>query len=1027
MMRKSLLRFAMALLATGGSWSGAYAIDEQADYAELFENLGDASAADFAPGYWLHYVDKGTSADPWYAAENEGGHDEGAYLRVTDKCNPYYMTDDCLVTPPVKGEVSFWVKGKTLSLYKMDFNGSTISKGTSVSLPSGFKVNQDEWQQVTLSFDSYTRVGILFRLGEGGLDDFRAEYADLSAITYLTVSGITYDKKVVADVTGHAVVNVAFTLANKGTAPIDLAQVSFVAGKTNYLGDAITEAFMESEPMSGTLAAGESRDVMLEVPVALADAEKSESVTLGVQCSLNGAIYKIGSVDVRSIAGVLGMRTSSAELQKEGTVECDVQRGEYTHVLYATNSGESDIVISNVTFGGNLADVVSAPALPYTLAPGETKKELPLTFNGTPGGKCGTVTLVYSDGISTDKEFTFTLSAGIVTADGWLEDFQSVSTPDLPKGWMVGEGSFRTATYQSYDPRVRANSDSYSKSSLITSLMHLDSNGTLTLMGGRQSVSDSHDRVLTVWYSTDRENWEELGGVIAKQPAGRLPFNTFVASQKANEMTWYNFSLRNVETGDYYIKFEAQPFSLDNIFGVEPVAPLHDMLLSAISAPAKGEVNKLLTASVEVSNMKADAESDYVVTLYSGDTAVAYAEGVEIDGYSKATIELSYMPHAEGETELHAEVNVADGFRVLKSSAVTVDVAAEECVGKAQSASIDKFSSDGLVSAKFNKVQFYIPADDITLAEGTEISEIAFSVYNSSSYGSATVPYNLWIEEVDAVTPFTEEDKIDFALPEGEMNATGSYTLQGGSGSADSPEAWIIGLDKPVTFTGKSLMVTMEMNLSSTTYSFYVGMHNYADNLKRSYAKNTETGSFPGGKLLKEVPVVTLRYAQAPAAVTGRILSEGAPVSGATVRLTQSAVARAIDAHHASVSYEATTDGAGAFSIGVIKSGTYALSAMVGDYKYLHPAEVALAGNDVNLNDVEIGKLPTGLDAAEVKGATIRLGAGTLTIAGADGEVYNIAGVHVAHAAADEAVALGSGVYVVRIAGNDKATKVIIR
>ena len=194
-----------------------------------------------------------------------------------------------------------------------------------------------------------------------------------------------------------------------------------------------------------------------------------------------------------------------------------------------------------------------------------------------------------------------------------------------------------------------------------------------------------------------------------------------------------------------------------------------------------------------------------------------------------------------------------------------------------------------------------------------------------------------------------------------------------------------------------------------------------------SNAVNTETGSFPGGKLLKEVPVVTLRYAQAPAAVTGRILSEGAPVSGATVRLTQSAVARAIDAHHASVSYEATTDGAGAFSIGVIKSGTYALSAMVGDYKYLHPAEVALAGNDVNLNDVEIGKIQTGLDAAEVKGATIRLGAGTLTIAGADGEVYNIAGVHVAHAAADEAVALGSGVYVVRIAGNDKATKVIIR
>lgn len=235
-------------------------------------------------------------------------------------------------------------------------------------------------------------------------------------------------------------------------------------------------------------------------------------------------------------------------------------------------------------------------------------------------------------------------------------------------------------------------------------------------------------------------------------------------------------------------------------------------------------------------------------------------------------------------------------------------------------------------------------------------------------------------------------------------------------------------LDKPVTFTGKSLMVTMEMNLSSTTYGFNVGMHNYDENLKRSYAKNSATGSYPGGKLLKEVPVVTLRYAQAPVAVTGRILSEGNPVSGATVRLTESSVARAIDAHHSSVSYEATTDATGAFSIGVVKSDrTYALSAMVEDYKYQHPTEVALAGNDVDLHNVEIGKIQTGLEAAEVKVASIRLGAGTLTVAGADGEVYNIAGVHVAHAADGEAVALENGVYLVRIAGNDKATKVIIR
>ena len=76
------------------------------DYAETFDTFDDSSN-DCAPAYWLHNVDRGSDSNQYYFHRPDGGHDSGAYVELSEKCNPYYMTDDCLVTLPVKGAVSF--------------------------------------------------------------------------------------------------------------------------------------------------------------------------------------------------------------------------------------------------------------------------------------------------------------------------------------------------------------------------------------------------------------------------------------------------------------------------------------------------------------------------------------------------------------------------------------------------------------------------------------------------------------------------------------------------------------------------------------------------------------------------------------------------------------------------------------------------------------------------------------------------------------------------------------------------------
>lgn len=1008
------------------------------DYAETFDTFDDSSN-DCAPAYWLHNVDRGSDSNQYYFHRPDGGHDSGAYVELSEKCNPYYMTDDCLVTLPVKGAVSFYIKGASsssvLEIYKMSFDGGKITKGSKITNPSGFKMST-EWQQVNITVDDYTRIGILLRKG-GAIDDFTAESADKSDFVYMNMSNFVLPEKIVADVTGKATIALTFDLANKGTKAIEAGAYSFTAGVTNYLGSSFTSDLEATTEQTPAIAVGESAKISMDIIYNLKDASKNENASIGIKNSLTGQITKIASssVTINSVAGVLNVKyasgNSTSSLSDGGKIELGVIREiPAKNILKLTNSGVSDIKIIDIRFDRDMEDA-QLPALPITVAAGSEQSELAIVLPETAGGKSGNVTLVYSNGISNDNEFTYSVSCANVPADAWIEDFQSCSTPNLPKGWMVGEGSFRTVK-GSYETNVYANGDQYKVSSLITSKMKLNKGGAITVQGVRQHATDAKkDALLTVYYSPDRVNWTEIGGVLKEQPSGRLPFNTFVANSGTTDWKWYNFSLKNIETGEYYVKFETAPFKIDNIFGMEPADVAHDMLISSFSADSKGEVNKELSATLTVTNMNDKADGDYSVTLFENGVAVAEQQGVEIEAYDSTEIIMSYMPHTAGNADLVALLNVADAM-TFKSDTVSVSIAEEDNMAKISGVTIDSYSSDGLVKAKFNKLQFYVPASATGLTEGTQFSEIAFSVYYSASYGEVTIPYTLWIEEVDAESEFTNDDKTNFDLPDAASAiATGSYTLKGGESSKDVPAEFVIALDRQLTYTGKAYRFTMEMNLSSASYNFYAGIHKYDVNYGRFFGSNSATGTYPGASLTKNIPVVSFRYPQTAANVSGILRYNGKALAGAQVLLVEEQPARSIAASASAVSYSGVTDADGKFSISVIKSDrSYRLSAIVNDeYTYTHSALVAPEGNDVDLNTIEIKNTTTGISDAAIADADIIIGDGYIRVEGADACVYNMTGTAVAQAQDGETVSLTAGMYILQVTknGQSSVSKIIVR
>lgn len=195
----------------------------------------------------------------------------------------------------------------------------------------------------------------------------------------------------------------------------------------------------------------------------------------------------------------------------------------------------------------------------------------------------------------------------------------------------------------------------------------------------------------------------------------------------------------------------------------------------------------------------------------------------------------------------------------------------------------------------------------------------------------------------------------------------------------------------------------------------------------------SETHMYPSNYVKTTAPVVHLRYALEPSTVTGRIVKNNKAQEGLTVVLTERAESGAskakaqVSADAAKVAYTGVTDSDGRFSIPVVKNErAYELSVESAGDKYVHP--VLLHPSDaVELNDVDITPVSTGIDAVENGKAEVTVSGSSVKVDGADAEVYTVAGVKVGEVRDGESLELTAGVYIVRISGSAEALKILIR
>lgn len=330
---------------------------------------------------------------------------------------------------------------------------------------------------------------------------------------------------------GHVEFTVSFKVENTGDEAINPGDEDyrFTVGQFNYSGT-LTDSFAE---INGTEAIEPGASVTVTAPCSynLTDFNSdSKELTIKVKEYFKNTVnpdvyYLCKKVKVLSPVAKFAMKEGSSSVSEGKVIDFGVVTVSADKTFTISNTGRSLLYVSSVTFK-DLDGVTTSAQLPVGIEPGESK-DLTITFAGKTLGKKGTVTVKY-DNAKEEKEFSFIVKGAVIGENAWIEGFNDARIPD---GWdnVAAEGStggnpWSTRTVNSNPIAEQGNNTNMQL--LVTPLMKVDPAQSIVFQAGHSYISNVSSSVLTVLYSTDRENWTELGAVKKVDEGTRLPFNT---------------------------------------------------------------------------------------------------------------------------------------------------------------------------------------------------------------------------------------------------------------------------------------------------------------------------------------------------------------------------------------------------------------------------------------------------------------------------------------------------------------------
>ena len=316
-----------------------------------------------------------------------------------------------------------------------------------------------------------------------------------------------------------------------------------------------------------------------------------------------------------------------------------VADGEVTYVL--KNIGNA-VLKSTITGEG----ITVSPASVELLAGEEQEITVKMAFAQPYGEKTGKMTIVSEGWVG---KMTVDFKAVAVDPTNLVVDFED----GKPLGWFSDDASSVYYGWLFANGIVSINMGKAQP--LITEMVGAEAGKNVMSFDAKSYYGDD-EQTMSVYISTDRMNWGE-------------------ANEFALTSEWQTFNLPTLTDGNYYIKFEANNASLDNVKGLKKLAaPARDIYVSASSIPATASTGEVST-SVTVTSLIANETGVYAKLFVNGAKVASTEEtAVDVELRQSKTITLPYTITEPGTYSVQIKVYYNDGTEAFATAVTDIVV-----------------------------------------------------------------------------------------------------------------------------------------------------------------------------------------------------------------------------------------------------------------------------------------------------------------------------------------------------------------
>ncbi len=831
----------------------------------------------------------------------------------TQKIGPYGNTqeaNDILVTPKIWGTLSFWCKAystaatNTIRLFK-------CTKNADGSFTTGQEIELGEDNKATYTAKTITvptefngeYVG--FRIEGCYIDDVSATSAEREEEKSFILSSAsnTGGSSLNADQRNSVKLSLKVSLTNTGDLP-------FNSGDENYelylhrgsSSAASSSTKIATLKLSEVLEAGETKEMNVNVSFNastgtgnyyfLYDPDgnyKSLSYITIKEYKPELKIVRDQTAEYQFIPLDFGFsapadtRTLSLQLKNDGAAPL-------TDLAYETSDNFTVSGIQEIPAGESIDVTVSLNAT----TPGWYEDVL--TFTGTN---------VTSQSIKV---------RGLITDPAlWTEDFEEEDFPGnfLVEGdyWKIGSSPEVIATPGNAKWAQNNVKYSYASTQFITPKLEVNEDDEpLQVFIGRIGGRSDYNANIKIKYSADRVNWTE---VMSLQDAySNSPFGSELLSSSSANL-FKRLTVNDIPAGEWFIAFEGIYVNIAHITGYRLAQVDHDIMYVSHSIPTEGRINNPYTASLKLKNMNSVPETDYTVTLYAGDEAVATADADEFAVASEKEFTMSYYPHAAGTVTMKAVFQ--SGEFKYETNPVEVNIGLE--VAKEEKQIGTRGSSDFNVPInayyKHSHTEMIYKESQLGLEPGSQIVSMTFVGYHNNTTSSADVTYSVYLssDSRDKLTTsggfkdLSEMTKVKDGSVHFDSQATYSSTIE-----YYSPLLEIV-FDEPFTYEGGNICIAITSDADPTRKDVQFSLISGTSGQSMYGRSDSQATATLTPYTLSSLPVVIIGTQKATGLVTGTVSDkDSAPVEGATIKFTSG-----------EVYYETTTDNEGKYSLEIMQ------------------------------------------------------------------------------------------------------------